>query len=132
MKKAFRFLSVFIWVAMFFALPAPSYASPITAKSYVDAQVSTRVATADIASIIAGNITGKEDVVNKLKSVAGGGTGITSAATDIQYPSAKAVYAELATKANDADVVKLTGNQTIAGNKTFTGVTTVPTPTMPQ
>ena len=34
----------------------------------------------------------KESKSNKLLSVSGGGAGITSSATDTQYPSAKAVY----------------------------------------
>ena len=38
------------------------------------------------------DVSGKEDTSNKLLSVSGGGAGITSSATDTQYPSAKAVY----------------------------------------
>lgn len=38
----------------------------------------------------------------------------------------KIIYAALQTKANDTDVVHTTGNETIAGNKTFTGTVVVP------
>lgn len=47
----------------------------------------------------------KEDTANKLKSVSGGGAGITSAATDTQYPSAKAVYDFVDTLVGNADTL---------------------------
>ncbi|MDR1338325.1 MAG: hypothetical protein LBJ73_04855 [Rickettsiales bacterium] len=52
------------------------------------------VSHADVAatSYVDTAIAAKEDIANKITSVSGGGSGITSAATDAQYPSAKAVY----------------------------------------
>jgi hypothetical protein len=53
-----------------------------------------RVSLADVAATtyVDAAIAGKEDTANKITSVSGGGTGLTAAATDAQYPSAKAVY----------------------------------------
>ena len=50
-------------------------------------------------------LTGKEDTSNKLLSVSGGGAGITSSATDTQYPSAKAVYDFVDTLVGNADAL---------------------------
>lgn len=47
----------------------------------------------------------KEDTANKLKSVSGGGAGITSSATDTEYPSAKAVYDFVDTLVGNADTL---------------------------
>jgi hypothetical protein len=52
-----------------------------------------------------------------------GGTSYTITGTSQILSVPYALYSKTA-----ADAVKLTGNQTIAGNKTFTGTTTVPTP----
>jgi hypothetical protein len=62
-------------------LSAISFFIPVV--SHADVAATTYVDTA---------IAAKEDTANKIKSVSGGGSGITSAATDAQYPSAKAVY----------------------------------------
>lgn len=105
-------------------IPDVSYAE-LTAKTYVDTIASSKVNTVDLASIIAAAITGKEDTTNKIKSVSGGGTGITSSSTDTGYPSAKAVYDLSTTK------VSLTGDETIGGTKTFSTGPIVPTPTYP-
>lgn len=49
-------------------------------------------------------------------------TDITATATEVNYIDGvtSAVQTQLNAKANDTDVVKLTGNQTISGDKTFT------------
>jgi hypothetical protein len=80
---------------------SPAYCE-IAAKSYVDSGLETR-----------------ESLSNKVKSAANGGPGLTDQVTDKQYPSARAVYDGLAEKAEDGNVVKLTGDQTVAGVKTF-------------
>jgi hypothetical protein len=54
--------------------------------------LATKTSPADVAAAIAEAIVDKENIENKLASVSGGGEGITSSATDAQYPSAKAVY----------------------------------------
>jgi uncharacterized protein (TIGR02145 family) len=55
-----------------------------------------------------------------------GGTGYTITGTSQILSVPYALYAK--TSESSADAVKLTGNQTIAGNKTFSGTTTVITP----
>lgn len=50
-------------------------------------------------------VSGKEDTANRLLSVSGGGAGITSSATDVQYPSAKAVYDYVDTLVGNADAL---------------------------
>jgi uncharacterized protein (TIGR02145 family) len=55
-----------------------------------------------------------------------GGTNYSISATSQLLSVPYALQAKVAETASDA--VKLTGNQTIAGNKSFTGTTTVPTP----
>ncbi|MDR1207568.1 MAG: hypothetical protein LBK26_04105 [Rickettsiales bacterium] len=87
---------------------SPAYCE-IVAKSYVDSGIETR-----------------ESLSNKIKSTASGGLGLTDQATDNQYPSAKAVHDGLAEKAADGDVVKLTGDQTVAGMKTFSAAPVIP------
>jgi hypothetical protein len=98
----------------------------------------------------------KEDLSNKVRSTTGGGAGITSTSTDIQYPTAKAAYDGLNTKINKAtgavsgniatfdstgqvldsgkkpsDFVEMTGDQTVAGTKTFQAIPLIPTATLP-
>lgn len=74
------------------------------------------------------NISGKEDTSNKK-------TDLTDN-SDTYYPTQKAVKtavdnlsSTLTGKADDDAVVKLTGNQSVAGVKTFTSSPVVPTPT---
>lgn len=82
---------------------------------------------ADIASVlyVADAINSKEDSTNKVVSA----TGLTVTSTDVEYPSAKTVYDVLVTK------VGLTGDETVAGNKTFSGDVVITgsmvVPTMP-
>jgi hypothetical protein len=64
------------------ALAATSVRADLAAKSYVDSA----------AAAITTALNAKENLSNKLKSVSGGEAGVTSAATDDQYPSAKAVW----------------------------------------
>ena len=47
-------------------------------------------------------------------------TSLSASSTDTQYPSAKCVHDELADKAEDSEVVHKTGDETIAGVKSFT------------
>lgn len=98
----------------------------LTAKLYVDALSATKVNSADLANIIAAAITGKEDSINKVASVSGGGPGITlGSVNDTGYPTTKAVYDSVSTK------VGLTGDEIIDGTKTFSSGPIVPTPTYP-
>jgi hypothetical protein len=63
-----------------------------------------------------------EDEANKVTSISG-------ASTNVQYPSAKLLYDQLVLKADDNAVVKLTGNQTVAGIKTFSSFPVTPSST---
>lgn len=56
------------------------------------------------------------------------GLGNCDNTSDANKPISTATQAALNTKANDSEVVKLTGNQTIAGTKTFSSSPIVPTP----
>lgn len=49
-------------------------------------------------------------------------TALSSSSADTQYPSAKCVYDALAGKADDNGVVHKTGDESIAGTKSFTGL----------
>ena len=49
-------------------------------------------------------------------------TALFSSSTDTQYPSAKCVYDALTGKADDNGVVHKTGDESIAGTKSFTGL----------
>jgi len=73
-----------------------------------------------ILKIINDKVSVKENSENKK-------TAITDSDTD--YPTGKAVKTQLDLKANDANVVKLTGNQTVAGVKTFSSSPVVPSKT---
>jgi hypothetical protein len=80
----------------------------VAATTYVDTAIAT-----------------KEDTANKITSVSGGGTGLTAAATDAQYPSARAIADAL-----DAKVGK-SGDETIGGVKTFSQIPVFPTAPLP-
>jgi hypothetical protein len=60
---------------------------------------------------LSADVSGKEDIINKSSSF--------TASSTVTYANTKALVDGLATKANDADVVKLTGSQTISGQKQF-------------
>ncbi len=62
----------------------------------------------------------------KIESDPAGGTNYTTSGTSQLLSVPYAFYSK--TAAVSADAVKLTGDQTIAGNKTFTGMVTVPSP----
>lgn len=62
---------------------------------------------------LAGDSSNKEDKGNKV-------TSLSASSTDTQYPSAKCVYDALTGKADDNGVVHNTGDETIAGVKSFT------------
>ena len=120
----------------------------LTAASTDEQYVSAKVVYDELAT--------KEANVNKVKSVAGGGTGLTAASTDEQYTSAKVAYDGLATKVdivpsavngnfvafgangqvadsakNPASFVEVTGDQSVAGQKTFQTIPIIPTATLP-
>lgn len=61
----------------------------------------------------------KENIGNKTNTITGNSTTL--------YPNENAVKVALDTKANDSDVVRLTGDQTIDGYKTFNSTLTVST-----
>lgn len=60
----------------------------------------------------------KENVSNKV-------TNLTPDATDVQYPSARAVHTALGAK------VSVNGDENISGTKTFVASPIVPTPALP-
>ncbi|WP_410220703.1 hypothetical protein [Pedobacter sp.] len=66
--------------------------------------------TSDIPTPI--DISGKEDKSNKAINL--------TSPDDVKYPTTQAVSSALAVKANDADVMHKTGDETITGVKTFT------------
>ena len=59
----------------------------------------------------------KENIANKMATLTN---------NDTDYPTTALLSTELNKKANDSDVIKLTGNQTIAGTKTFSTSPLVP------
>ncbi|MCE7038997.1 hypothetical protein [Dyadobacter sp. CY312] len=67
-----------------------------------------------------------DDKTWKLLNKGAVGLGNVDNTSDANKPLSTAVVAALALKANDADVVKLTGNQTVAGIKTFSASPVVP------
>jgi hypothetical protein len=87
------------------------------------------------ASSIIGNNTGSPATpialtpaqVKTMLSLSKADVGLTNVdnTSDVDKPVSTAQQTALNLKANDADVVKLTGNQTIAGNKTFSNDVTV-------
>lgn len=71
-----------------------------------------------------GTVSKNNDLVVRFGIGSGGGSVITQTITDgdtTHAPSGDAVFDALAGKANDTDVVHLTGAESIGGNKTFTG-----------
>lgn len=68
------------------------------------------------STIYVGAVTGAD--VNSKESLANKATSLTSP-DNTKYPTTQAVSTALSGKANDAEVVKLTGDQTITGIKTF-------------
>ncbi|MCL1892509.1 MAG: hypothetical protein FWF97_04475 [Alphaproteobacteria bacterium] len=74
-----------------------------TAKSVTDSITTNDTIAKANSALQSAAITDMEVTTNKLKSVTGGGAGITGSATDTQYASAKAVYDAIAASAyNDA------------------------------
>lgn len=80
-------------------------------------------------SAIAASLAGKAPLASP--ALTGTPTAPTAAAgtNTTQLATTAFVTGALASKANDADVVKLTGNQIIGGTKTFTASPVLPTPT---
>ncbi len=65
-----------------------------------------------------GNVSDKEDIANKKQNL--------SSPNSTDYPSTQAVKTALDLKANDSDVVKLTGSQVVGGDKIFTNPLKLP------
>lgn len=103
-SKPYKACFFVLTVAALLVAAVPARAA-LTAKSYVDQSLTTALA-------------GKEDITNKT-------TAISAASTDVQYPSAKAVNTSLGGK------VSMTGDETIAGVKTFASIPIIPTAPLP-
>jgi hypothetical protein len=94
----------------------------LTASRAVVTDSNGRVATSSTTSTELGALNAK--TANRALQTDGSGLVSTSSvtSTELGYVSGvtSAIQTQIGTKANDADVVKLTGNQTVAGTKTFT------------
>lgn len=103
-----------------------SHAAGISSKDYVDNVISDKVSSSDLAGIIATAITSKVDKV--VPSAAGN----IATLTDSGNLSDSGIVLSNIAKKTDLDTkVSLTGDETIAGNKTFTGAVIVPTQPIP-
>jgi hypothetical protein len=100
----------------FLAFCAVIFAAPDFAAA---AKLPTRKAVEE--GIVAA-VSGKEDKSNKVPSVSGGGTGIIGTATDLQYPSARAVYDAVAVKADTAALAA------VATSGDFNDLSNIPPP----
>jgi hypothetical protein len=107
-------------VALVLPVHAADDTISVATKKYVDSAVMSRVRNTEIATLIANGITAKEDTANKVSTA-----GITAAATDTQYPTARAVF-----EITNAKVGK-TGDETVNGIKTFVVSPIVPTQPLP-
>ena len=130
MNWRFNTTLILVFVFFIFFIILPGYSESIASKNYVDSKIialpqSDWNQTNNTALDYIENkpdLTLKEDKSNKVISVSGGGAGVTSAGTDVQYPSVKAVY---------EDVVKNYGDESIDGVKTFTSIPQIPTASLP-
>ena len=97
-------------------VPSPSVAGDAVNKGYLDGQLDTKedsLGVGNSSQYLRGDRTWQT-----LDSQAVG-LGNVDNTSDLDKPISTAVQSALNTKADDSDVVKLTGNQTISGEKTF-------------
>ena len=118
------------------AMPGNVY-SAVATKAYVDRIVVANAVQSDWNQIDDAqpdyiknkpgipDVSSKEDTSNKLKSVSGGGTGLTIDATDIQYPSAKTMLDALSVKADTGSLAP------VAFSGSYNDLINKPTITMP-
>jgi len=84
-------------------------------------------AVQDAITTATSSLTGVEYTANKVTTMGAMATAST-AGTHIEYPSAKVVYDNMVTIGTNQTVAT---SQPITGNKDFTGIVNVPTPTLP-
>lgn len=89
-------------------------------QTTLNSKQNTLVSGTNIKTINGSSVLGSGNLTVSATAAWGSITGTLSNQTDLQNA--------LNAKANDSDVVKLTGNQTISGTKTFSSSPIVPTP----